>query len=395
MVISSFLKEVMPSSIILKEEIKKMIEQANKMVNNGLVELYISKENDIFFEVNIRIKEKYPFISNQKCQELFDIEDAQYPSYVQKLKLDIVYEINNMVKRESKDSNSLEERLNLNRSYLISSNIYVPSTLWLDKTMQNFKNKETVCRNLNNRDVWGISFKLIKVFTELYINNIKKNIFVMINNNIARYNEWLIDKNITENFYNKLKKLKVDNHQSMLNTIVDGMLDALEIVFFINNKKEDDKYKKNKKKIKEMETNIKKREDQSYCSYEKGNQELICLLKDISGSIILNYAKYDDLNQIREKIKELDIKTNNINSLILDSLVIFNSKKHNIRNDFVYKCEIEFINTLAKRTKGLNREQISFLLDKILSNLNENMNKKKGFKNICLEELELQKRCIK
>lgn len=102
----------------------------------------------------------------------------------------------------------------------------------------------------------------------------------------------------------------------------------------------------------------------------------------------LKYGKYDDLNKLRNELATLDIKTNNINLLIFDIFVLFNSRKKNIKNDFTYKCETEFIKVMLDRAKHLNKYETSKLIDNILFYLNEDIIKKKAFKNLCIEEIE-------
>ena len=87
MLISGFIKTIMPSSVILKEEIKEFVHQINGMAVSSLVELYVDKENDLFFEVNIRIKKGFYSKKTEECQNLFYIEDSPYYSSNRKINI--------------------------------------------------------------------------------------------------------------------------------------------------------------------------------------------------------------------------------------------------------------------------------------------------------------------
>ncbi len=327
MLISGFIKTIMPSSVILKKEIKEFVHQINGMAVSSLVELYVDKENDLFFEVNIRIKKGFYSKKTEECQNLFYIEDNRVPFYTHQYKMEMIYEINKYKNINLKKE--VVEKINLEKSYTITNKLYIPSLIWLDKTFSNFQTKEMVCKKLNNREVWLDCYKLIKLFTNTYINTLIRKTHLIINNNATIYYELSINHDNFKYFKNKINE--IEKKPNVFNNVLNGFLDILDIVLFIGETESDKRYKDAKSKIKEKENLLKNREEKSRYLYDIGNQELICILKDIAGPMTLKYGKYDDLNKLRNELATLDIKTNNINLLIFDIFVLFNSRKKTLK----------------------------------------------------------------
>lgn len=381
--INSFIKEVMPTSVLLKEEISNLVSQANSAVNSSLLELYISNSNDAFFEINIRVRGSYPLSSHKECQSRFEAEDKKYPFRIHEDRMSMFNDMSVLVKKENKLDSMWKK--NLNKSYLITSSLYIPSKLWLNQTVYYFKNKEKVCKEIPNTEIGRLANKLIITFASLYSKLLVKKIFVLLGLNTTRYNEVARSKRELRDFQERLKNSLVK--VSSLDKILNGALDILSAILFIDNSEEDKRYRESKLKLQEKENHLINMEEKARCEYEIGNQELICLLKDVSEYMMLKYTSFDILNRVRDGIDELDSRTNNINLLILDALVIFNSKKNNIQTEFTYKCENEFINNLVEKTSNLTKDGTVYLVEKVISNLNEEADRKFGFKKICLDEI--------